>query len=60
MQSWCQQHDFCFYDHGSLFKDQHLSGRDGIHLTRQSEVIFASKTELVREALIRIDMGEVK
>lgn len=33
LQSWYQQHDFGFYDHGSLFKDQHPLGGEGIHLT---------------------------
>ncbi|PKU33782.1 rna-directed dna polymerase from mobile element jockey- hypothetical protein [Limosa lapponica baueri] len=41
--SWYWRQSFGFYDHGTQFADQHLLGRDGIHLTKQGKSIFASK-----------------
>jgi len=51
LQSCCQQHEFGFHDHENLFRDQHLLRRDGIHVTKQGEGVFASKTDLGRRAL---------
>jgi len=50
MQSWCQQQDFGL-DHGTLFEDQHLLGRDEIYLTKWDKGIFASRmADLVRRS----------
>lgn len=32
--SWCWRQSFGFYDPGTMFIDQRLLGRDGIHLTK--------------------------
>ena len=49
---WCQQQGFGFYDNGTLFEDQRVLGKDGIHLAKQGKGIFASRmADLVRTAL---------
>lgn len=41
-----------FYDQDTLFEDQHLVGRDGIHLNNQGKDIFANRmSDLIRRAL---------
>ena len=52
LRSWCWRQGFGFYDHGTLFVDQHLLGREGIHLTKRGKGIFASRiADLIRRAL---------
>ncbi|XP_068784552.1 uncharacterized protein [Struthio camelus] len=48
----CWQQGFGFCDHGTLFEDQQLMGRDGIHLTKRGRRVFANRSaSLVRRAL---------
>lgn len=43
---------FWFYDHGTLFEDQHLLGRDEMHFSKQEKDIFENKmTDFERRAL---------
>ncbi|XP_068782230.1 uncharacterized protein [Struthio camelus] len=43
LRRWCWQQGFGFYDHGTLFEDQQLMGRDGIHLTKRGTRVFANR-----------------
>lgn len=46
-----QQFYVGFYDYGILLVEQHLLGRDGIHLTKPAKGISASRmADLVRRA----------
>lgn len=49
---WCWQQGFGFQDHKTLFEDQGLLGRDGIHLTMVCRSVFTNKlASLVRTVL---------
>lgn len=52
LRNWCWWQSLGFYDHGTLFAEQHLLGRDGIHLTKQGKAIFSNgMADLIRRAL---------
>ena len=51
LQNWCWRQGFGFYDQGILLVEQHLLGRDGIHLTKPGKGISASRmADLIRKA----------
>ena len=50
--NWSWWQGFRSYNHGTLFADQHLLGRDGIHLTKQDKGILPSRmADWARKAL---------
>ncbi|XP_067418891.1 uncharacterized protein [Emydura macquarii macquarii] len=52
LRRWCRREGFGFFDHGMLFQEEGLLGRDGIHLTKTGKSIFADRlANLVRRAL---------
>uniref|UniRef100_A0A8C8RI01 C2H2-type domain-containing protein n=1 Tax=Pelusios castaneus TaxID=367368 RepID=A0A8C8RI01_9SAUR len=52
LRRWCYQEGFGFLDHGMLFQEEGLLGRDGLHLSRKGKSIFGSRlANLVRRAL---------
>ncbi|CAM5160534.1 unnamed protein product [Natator depressus] len=52
LRRWCQREGFGFFDHGIVFQEGGVLGRDGLHLTKRGKSIFASRlANLVRRAL---------
>ena len=52
LRNWCWRQGFGFYDHETLFADQHLLGKDGIHFTKRGKAIFTNRmADLVKRAL---------
>ncbi|XP_074822485.1 steryl-sulfatase isoform X2 [Natator depressus] len=51
LRRWCRRKGFGFFDHGMVFQEGVL-GRDGLHLTKRGNSIFASRlANLARRAL---------
>ncbi|CAM4563036.1 unnamed protein product [Lepidochelys kempii] len=54
LRRWCRREGFGFFDHGMVFHEGGVLGRDGLHLTKRGKSIFASRlANLVRMALNR-------
>ncbi|XP_074975977.1 uncharacterized protein LOC142069262 [Caretta caretta] len=52
LHRWCRREGFGFFDHGTVFQEGGVLGRDGLHLTKRGKSIFASRlANLVRRAL---------
>nr|XP_048718317.1 uncharacterized protein LOC125641845 [Caretta caretta] len=52
LHKWCWREGFGFFDHGMVFQEGGVLGRDGLHLTKRGKSIFASRlANLVRRAL---------
>ncbi|CAM5108087.1 unnamed protein product [Natator depressus] len=52
LRRWCRREGFGFFDHGMVFHEGGVLGRDGLHLTKRGKSIFASRmANLVRRAL---------
>ncbi|XP_065451200.1 protein shisa-4 isoform X1 [Chrysemys picta bellii] len=52
LRRWCRREGFGFFDHGMVFQEEGVLGRDGLHLTKRGKSIFASRlANLVRRAL---------
>ncbi|XP_043402448.1 uncharacterized protein LOC122465802 [Chelonia mydas] len=52
LRRWCQREGFGFFDHGMVFHEGGVLGRDRLHLTKRGKSIFASRlANLVRRAL---------
>ncbi|XP_053898073.1 cytosolic Fe-S cluster assembly factor NUBP1 isoform X1 [Malaclemys terrapin pileata] len=52
LRRWCWREGFRFFDHGMVFLEGGVLGRDGLHLTKRGKNIFASRlANLVRRAL---------
>ncbi|XP_073175776.1 uncharacterized protein [Lepidochelys kempii] len=52
LRKWCRREGFGFFDHGMVFQEGGVLGRDGLHLTKRGKSIFASRlANLVRRAL---------
>ncbi|XP_073171140.1 uncharacterized protein [Lepidochelys kempii] len=52
LRRWCWREGFGFFDHGMVFQEGGVLGRDRLHLTNRGKSSFASKlASLVRRAL---------
>ncbi|XP_065436072.1 uncharacterized protein LOC135979801 [Chrysemys picta bellii] len=52
LRRWCRREGFGFFNHGMVFQEEGVLGRDGLHLTKRGKSIFASRlANLVRRAL---------
>ncbi|CAM5113691.1 unnamed protein product [Natator depressus] len=52
LRRWCRREGFGFFDHGMVFHEGGVLGRDGLHLTKRGKSIFVSRlANLVRRAL---------
>ncbi|KAG6933402.1 hypothetical protein G0U57_019236 [Chelydra serpentina] len=52
LRRWCRREGFGFFDHGMVFQEEGVLGRDGLHLTKRGKSIFGSRlANLVRRAL---------
>uniref|UniRef100_A0A8C3FMA3 SGNH hydrolase-type esterase domain-containing protein n=1 Tax=Chrysemys picta bellii TaxID=8478 RepID=A0A8C3FMA3_CHRPI len=52
LRRWCWREGFGFFDHGMVFQEGGVLGRDGLHLMKRGKNIFTSRlANLVRRAL---------
>ncbi|CAM5095700.1 unnamed protein product [Natator depressus] len=59
LRRWCRREGFGFFDHGMVFQEGGVLGRDGLHLTKKEKSIFASRlANLVRRALNKVHQEE--
>nr|XP_048673056.1 uncharacterized protein LOC125620874 isoform X1 [Caretta caretta] len=59
LHRWCRREGFGFFDHGMVFHEGGVLGRDGLHLTKRGKSIFASRlANLVRRALNKVHQGK--